>query len=83
MVKKAFYWYVPGGSKAGFLAGCYWNFCKFRRVMPLLTLTAPYWWKSVIRDYQEGFQTCGCGRTWWKYRLLPALIGDKRFGGGC
>lgn len=82
------WWYrhVPGGGEDGFkgwLEAFYWNYRKFRKWCPLLTLTAPSFYLTVWDDAKRGFETCGCGRTWFKYRLLPALVGDKRCGGGC
>lgn len=64
--------------------GCYYNWWRFVQWMPLLTLLRPSWWWNVLtNDRKDRFKTCGCGRTWFQYRLLPALVGDKRLGGGC
>ena len=83
-LKEAFYWHVPGGEKAGIWRGIFWNYAYLRRRTPFLTLTAPYFWKYILMDYRKGFRTCECGKTWWQYRLRPALVGDKQLiGGGC
>lgn len=82
-VVDRFYWYTPGDRKT-FRQGLWWNWLKFTTVMPLLTMTRPGWWRCVWHEYKTGrTDTCACGRTWFTYRILPALVGDKRFGGGC
>lgn len=95
MDRGRWYWYVPGGGAdgiLGWLEALKWNWRKFQTWAPLLTLFAPGWWRMVWRDAfpredhpfkDQRFRTCYCGRTWFRYRLLPALVGDKRFGGGC
>lgn len=82
-IHDRFYYHVPGGESVGVWMGLLWNYRRFRKRCPLLTLTSFHWWVMVWGDYQKGFNTCGCGRSWWTYRLLPALAGDGRMGGGC
>jgi hypothetical protein len=60
------------------------NFQEVRRRTPLGSFFSIWWWRGFIKDYQNGFVTCGCGRTYWDYRLKPAIFGDwKWHGGGC
>jgi hypothetical protein len=84
--KGWWYKYVPGGGADGLWGWCEalkFNWFRFRKWAPLLTLTSLWFWRDVWEDSRKGFKSCGCGRTWFRYRLLPALVGDKRFGGGC
>lgn len=63
--------------------GIYWRWVKIRQRTPLITLLQLSFWRTVREDCKAGCKTCGCGKTWWRYRIMPAIFGDKRFGGGC
>lgn len=75
---------LPSDPYPPFYVGLRWRWLRFCQWMPLLTLCSPWWWTGLLSDVWHGrCQTCGCGRTYLRYHIWPAIVGSNRMGGGC
>lgn len=90
--KRWFYRYVPGKhdehgllvfDRATVWEGLRWNWIHLRAQIPLIELLRPSFWCDVKKDKAKGYPPCGCGKTWFQYRMKPALLGHMINGGGC